>query len=191
MASARANAESRFASMVFSIGFFMVKAAKLSVKHYTGIGRVAVEWAKLEYLTVRALATLLDIKLADSVAVFWHMSFKERKTRLANLICLIQENENDNFRKEFDTLNKRIDAAETIRNIVVHSVWVPTDKKGVFAPLIMSAKGGPIKVSGHNLKWDNFDSTRLKGEAEKISRLLLDFKGFFSAHYPDTFLKEK
>jgi hypothetical protein len=169
----------------------MAKPAKLTAKHYKGIGEVVYEWAKLEYMTVRALATLLDTGLVNSVAVFWHMSFKERKARLTNLICVVQEDENSAIRKDFDTLGKRLDTAESIRNTVAHSVWKTNGKKGVIIPIVISVKGGPMKITGRNIKDDEFTSERLKGEAAKIRRLFEDFKHFFKTYYPDTFLNEK
>ncbi|MEQ1523265.1 MAG: hypothetical protein ABL936_18520, partial [Aestuariivirga sp.] len=134
----------------------MVKAVKLTVKHYKGIGQVVAEWAKIEYLMVRALETLLETTPSKAAAIFWHMPFKERKARIVNLIYLAQEDENDPFRRDFEALSRRLDVAESIRNIVAHSVWRSGAKKGVLMPLIILAKGGLLKISGFNLKEHEF-----------------------------------
>jgi hypothetical protein len=150
-----------------------------SVRHYNGIGRVVVEWARLEYRMIRALAYLAGTDQASAIVTFWHMGYHEKRDRLHSLFLLPKRDEK--LQKRFSNMLSRLDESYDFRNLVAHSVW----KKGkarTITPIVIRAKGGTIRISGFNLKEDPISSARLVDEAQKISRLQDDFKEFFRSH---------
>lgn len=159
----------------------------ITARHYKGIGEVMVTWARLEAYMIEALASLMQTNLPNALVVFWHMSFKERKARLSSLVYLDHHDENSKIRKDFDTLYRRLEAAESVRNAVAHGLWFKGKTPQSIAPLIIRAKGGPVKITGPSLPADNYTAERLHQEAQKIDRLTEDFKQFFSAHFGTVF----
>lgn len=119
------------------------------------------------------------------------MSFKERKARLMNLVYLEHGDPNKNPRKEFDTIIKRLETAEEIRNICAHCVWFKGTTPLSIMPLRVKVGGAPIKVTGSGLPEEYFTPQRFHNEAQKIDRLSEDFKDFFASNYGATFPHKK
>jgi hypothetical protein len=60
----------------------------LSATHYIAIGKVIVQWAKLEGKMILALQHLLKIKKADAMVTFWHSGYYDKRDRLNGLFQL-------------------------------------------------------------------------------------------------------
>ena len=159
--------------------------AELSQEHYEAIGRVAVQWARVELSTITALEALLQTDKANAIVTFWHMGYNDRRDRLVSLVDLTEPDAG--VAREFSTLITRLDTAYQIRNTMAHSTWVQGDTPGTITPLVIRAKGGPVKIGGHNLKEEQYTAKRIKGEAEKIQRLLEDFREFFRTRFGAVF----
>jgi hypothetical protein len=115
----------------------------VSKEHKTAIGELVVIWAQLELHVIKGLSRQLNAGIARTAIVFWHMSHKERMTRLATLFYLDHPDKNSVIRKEFDTLLRRIALAYDIRNMLVHSIW----EEGTIAKSIK-----PFFVSGQRYR---------------------------------------
>jgi hypothetical protein len=166
----------------------MAKEIAITDDHYKAIGEVVVTWARLENHTVRALQALLQTDFNSALAVFWHMQYRERRNRLANLVYLRYTDKNNRVRQEFDTLIKRMDVAYGIRNEMAHSVWFRGKELKSIKPFIVQAKGTDLQYTGRSLRSVEYTAERIHKEAEKISRLAEDFKDFFSKHLKARFV---
>ena len=91
--------------------------------------------SSITYLTQLSLIAKLDVLSAPNHAAFVHMAFNQK---LEVLSCLV----NGKSRGEFDPLVIRhkaivpmLRAANTKRNVIVHSVWRTTDGKVAYQSL--------------------------------------------------------
>lgn len=157
----------------------------LSTKHYTGIGRVIVRWARLESRMIEAIRALLRIPSSDAVIAFWHMNYFDKRDRISALTLLREPDGKQ--KKHLESLTSRMDDAYDLRNLVAHSIWSKGKRRSTISPFVVKARGGQIKIGGHNLKVDDFSAQRLMSEADKIERLEEDFRQFFVTHYGANF----
>jgi len=153
----------------------------ITAAHKQGIGEVVATWALLETQIIKILQNVLDTEISKAAIIFWHMSHKERMIRLQALVYNSVPNANDPIRREFDTLYKRIDTAYQMRNAVAHSLWTKGKEAAAISPFIFQAKGD-IKFTGRGIPEVEFTPERLNKEAQKIDRLFLDIRDFFSQH---------
>jgi hypothetical protein len=142
-------------------------ANPIRVSHYAGMGKIIVAWARVEAHVITALESMLKIRRADALVIFWHMPHKERVARFGSLLSMDHNDKNGPIRKEFDTLVRRIEAAYAVRNTVAH---------------------GLVKFTGKGLAPDEFTPQRFESEAKKIDRLGADFREFFKTNYKAKFV---
>ena len=166
------------------------RANPIRAAHYAGMGKIIVAWARLEAHVITALGSMLKIRRADALIVFWHMSHKERIARLGSLFSMDHSDKNDPIRKEFDTLIRRIEAGYGVRNTVAHGVWSKGQAAKSIKPFEIQARGSEVKFTGKGLAPDEFTPQRFENEAKKIDRLGADFRQFFRTHYNTDFVRK-
>ncbi len=81
-----------------------------------------------------------------------------------------------------------METASQIRNTAAHAIWGRGQKPNTISPHTIKAKGGEIKLSGYNLKQEEFTPQRFVQEAEQIDRLTRDFQKFFTDNFGINFL---
>jgi len=131
---------------------------------------------------LRALAALLDKRIADIVALFWHTDFNHRRDRLLNLLIL-NEKKYEEVKTELDTLIKRLNLAYEMRNIAAHCTWRKGRKPDSISPVIIKFKGSYPKMAEQGLPVREYTAEILISEAKKIQRLSADFCAFFMANF--------
>jgi hypothetical protein len=141
-----------------------------------------VSWAALEALLMIVLGeSLLGLREDKASVTFWHMGFNDKRDRLVSLVQLL-ETLTPIQKQQFDSLMTRLNAASSLRNIIVHSVWGKSTRPNAITPHVMRARGGRIKRSGINLPEEHFTPERLHEEARKIEQLGRDFRKFAIAY---------
>lgn len=154
---------------------------RITEQHKIHIADLVITWAKVEFQIIEALKKGLSIKTEQSLIIFWHMSHKERMTRLSTLLFLWKKDKNDKIRTEYTTLQKRLDTAYQVRNVFAHSLWTAGKKEHSIRPLIVQAKGSDLKWSSDSggIPPEDYTADDVKDEMDKIDRLLADTILFF------------
>jgi hypothetical protein len=166
----------------------MAEKNVVTAKHHLGIGQIIVQWARLERSMIPATQSLLGTSVADTVLMLWHMDYNNKRDRIANLIDVREPDEQ--FKKEFKTLFDRLDSAAQLRNHIAHSVWKKGESRNTITSVTIRARGA-IKISGKDFRQEHFTPSRLSGEAQKLERLVEDFRQFFRTHFSAAFTPEE
>jgi hypothetical protein len=149
----------------------------VTAAHARWIGRVAVEWAKVETAIIPALEAMMSTDRGSAMIVFWHMNANERMTRLRALFSAQFTNRKQEA--AFNDLWKRLEIARDVRNTIIHSIWRSGKRAGSIASQSIKARGNKIKVGGFDYEEAEFTVQELKAEAFKLRNLNRDFRSFF------------
>jgi hypothetical protein len=151
-------------------------------QHKINISDLIMTWAKIEVQIIRGIQKALGINTEQAVITFWHMSHKERMTRLTTLLIHWKKDKNDKIRTEYTTLQKRIDTAYQVRNVFAHSLWGAGKKENSIRPLVVQAKGSDLKWTSDTdggIPPEDYTAEDIKDETNKSDRLLADIILFF------------
>ena len=133
----------------------------LSDRHLQLIGRVATEWAWLDYNIHRGIASLLLLEEHQAMA---SSVFISTAHRLQLLIGLLEDSRADkDTLAEFRNLSNEIRRVEGLRNEIVHAVWYDT-----------TGSDGEYQVSGTFHKRGKYRPSTIHKSDSEIEDVVID-----------------